>query len=190
MNTTNASSIQIFTSNEVGVNCISSLVVAEMFDIRHDNLCRTIIALAEDDGGLLNFEESSYQNEQNKTQPMWLMTELGFYALMISLSLKTEEHKTLRKRILAKFAAFQQNLIKRNLKLEKAHETRNEGKGKYGYILVDEGGKFLKKYKVLKEDHDEKELLAGKIQHIRDVIYGLETRIAALDLELEELENL
>jgi Rha family phage regulatory protein len=184
------SDLVLFTSNEVGVNCISSLTVAEMFERRHDNVLQSIATLIENGEDSLNFQESSYKNEQNKTQPMCLLTETGFVLLVSSFNLKTEEHKVLRKRILSKFAEFQQNLIKRNLKLETAQAHKNEGKGKYGYILVDEGGRFPKKQKVLKEDHSEAALLQGKIQHSRDVIHGIELKISSFMEELDELDDL
>ena len=62
----------------------SSIQVAETFGKRHDNVLRDIRATIEacpPDFGLLNFEESSYKNEQGKRQPMYLLTKDGFTML-------------------------------------------------------------------------------------------------------------
>lgn len=55
--------------------------IAEHFGKRHDNVVRAIRALVkrtQDPRRLLNFEESSYLNEQNKPQPMYRLTRKGF----------------------------------------------------------------------------------------------------------------
>lgn len=54
--------------------------VAEAFSKRHDNVMRDIRNRLPDMGawGLLNFEESSYLNEQGKLQPCFRMTKDGF----------------------------------------------------------------------------------------------------------------
>jgi len=59
----------------------SSLQVAETFKKRHDHVLRDIrstIADCSPEFGLLNFGESSYRNEQNKKQPMFLLAKDGF----------------------------------------------------------------------------------------------------------------
>ncbi|MBF0099155.1 MAG: Rha family transcriptional regulator [Magnetococcales bacterium] len=63
---------------------VSSLEVAEKFGKRHCDLLRAIDDLKNDCPeafGLRNFASSSYQNEQNKTQPMVNLTEDGFNLL-------------------------------------------------------------------------------------------------------------
>ena len=60
----------------------SSLQVAEEFDKRHDNVLADIRNLdCPEEFRLLNFQESYYANEQNKKQPMFLMTKDGFIFL-------------------------------------------------------------------------------------------------------------
>ena len=60
----------------------SSLQVAEEFEKRHDNVLADIRNLdCPEDFRLLNFQESYYANEQNKKQPMFLMTKDGFIFL-------------------------------------------------------------------------------------------------------------
>jgi len=147
----------LFTSNEVGVNCISSLIVSEMFDIRHGNLCRTLESLAEEDGGKLNFEFTSYKTEQNVTQPMCLMSELGFFSLMVSLNLKTEEHKAKRKEILSKFSEYQSNLLK------ELKQLRAERKPKM--LGAMETAEYGTKYKPKVPNEDKKILVLPSVLH-------------------------
>ena len=60
----------------------SSLQVAEEFEKRHDNVLADIRNLdCPEEFRLLNFQESYYANEQNKKQPMFLMTKDGFIFL-------------------------------------------------------------------------------------------------------------
>jgi Rha family phage regulatory protein len=62
----------------------SSLQVAETFDKRHDNVLRDIGCLdCSTEFRFLNFEESYYQNEQRKKQPMIIMTKDGFTFLVM-----------------------------------------------------------------------------------------------------------
>ena len=62
----------------------SSLQVAEMFHKRHDNVLRDIQNLdCSKEFRLLNFEESSYTNEQNKKQPIFYITKDGFTFLVM-----------------------------------------------------------------------------------------------------------
>lgn len=58
---------------------VDSRFVAQFFDKRHDNVIRDIENLdCSDEFRLLNFEESSYKNEQGKKQPCYYMTRDGF----------------------------------------------------------------------------------------------------------------
>lgn len=67
-----------------------SLQIAETFQKRHDNVLRDIYKITEPKSGLsekfrqLNFEESSYKNNQNKKQPMFLLTRDGFTMITMS----------------------------------------------------------------------------------------------------------
>lgn len=68
----------------------TSLKVAEHFEKRHKNVLQSIEKLLADcpdeDFGRLNFQPSSYQNEQNKTQPMYHLTEEGFALLAMGFT--------------------------------------------------------------------------------------------------------
>ena len=65
----------------------NSLMVAEKFEKRHDNVLRDIEKLeCSSEFRLLNFEESSYTNSQNKTLPMIEMTRDGFAILCMGFT--------------------------------------------------------------------------------------------------------
>ncbi|MCB4226589.1 Rha family transcriptional regulator [Mannheimia haemolytica] len=65
----------------------STLKVAEYFEKRHDNILRRLETLeCSDEFRLLNFKESYYFNEQNKKQPMYLMTQDGFTLLVMGFT--------------------------------------------------------------------------------------------------------
>ena len=62
----------------------SSLQVAAEFQKRHDLVLRDVRELDCSQGfRLRSYEESSYRNEQNKKQPMYLMTRDGFMFLVM-----------------------------------------------------------------------------------------------------------
>ena len=62
----------------------NSLIVAQMFERRHDNVLRDIKTLdCSNEFRRLNFEESSYINEQGKKQPCVNMTRDGFTFLVM-----------------------------------------------------------------------------------------------------------
>lgn len=74
----------------------TSLDVAETFEKRHDHVLRDIRELGcSEEFRLSNFGESSYLNEQNKAQPMFIMTRDGFTLLVMgytgSLAMKFKE---------------------------------------------------------------------------------------------------
>lgn len=77
--------------DEYGVFCdgkdtarANSLMVAKMFGKRHDNVLRDIETMeCSKEFRLLNFEESSYKNEQGKKQPCVNMTRDGFTFLVM-----------------------------------------------------------------------------------------------------------
>lgn len=64
-----------------GVLVTTSRNIAEVFKKEHRNVIRDIRTLLENnpdkDFGQLNFEQSSYLNEQNKEQPEFLLTRDG-----------------------------------------------------------------------------------------------------------------
>ncbi len=65
----------------------SSLLVAELFEKRHDNVLQSINELdVPDDFRRLNFQESSYINKQNKEQPSFNMTRDGFSLLAMGFT--------------------------------------------------------------------------------------------------------
>lgn len=65
----------------------TSLNVAQVFGKRHDHILRDIQKMeCSEEFRRSNFGESSYQNEQNKKQPMFLMTEAGFTLLAMGFT--------------------------------------------------------------------------------------------------------
>lgn len=63
---------------------VDSRFVAQEFRKRHDNVLRDIENLdCSENFRLLNFEESSYRNEQGKRQPCYAMTRDGFTFLVM-----------------------------------------------------------------------------------------------------------
>lgn len=66
---------------------VTSLMVAEKFGKRHNNVLRDIQRMeCSDEFRRLNFEQSSYVNEQNKEQPMVVMTRDGFAILAMGFT--------------------------------------------------------------------------------------------------------
>lgn len=66
------------------VAMVDSRYVASFFGKRHDNVLRDIESLdCSENFRLLNFEESSYRNEQGKKQPCYYMTRDGFVFLVM-----------------------------------------------------------------------------------------------------------
>ena len=84
---------------QAGVLVTTSRNVAAVFEKEHKNVLRDIAAIIENnpdkDFGRLNFELSSYRNEQNKEQPEYLLTRDGTMLLIMgytgekALALKT-----------------------------------------------------------------------------------------------------
>lgn len=66
-------------TNRAGKDITTSLIVAEVFGKRHDNVLADIKNLScSDNFRLLNFQESSYVNGQGREMPMCEMTKDGF----------------------------------------------------------------------------------------------------------------
>ncbi len=69
---------------------VSSRDIARVFGKRHDNVLKDVRELkVSEEFGLLNFEESSYTNEQNKQQPEYLVTRDGFTILAMGYTGET-----------------------------------------------------------------------------------------------------
>lgn len=80
---TNTQLVFVNNNNEVVTD---SLTVAEIFGKRHDNVMRDITNII-NEVGVLNFEETPYQNEQNKQwYPKFNMTKDGFTLLAMGLT--------------------------------------------------------------------------------------------------------
>jgi Rha family phage regulatory protein len=59
-----------------------SLTIADVFQKRHDKVLRDIKSLAcSQEFKTLNFGESTYKNKQDRSMPMYIITENGFYIL-------------------------------------------------------------------------------------------------------------
>lgn len=79
--------IQLVTHQ--GTPMVTSVVVAEKFGKRHDNVFRDIVKLKNDcpeKFNLLNFEEISYQDKSGRTYPSYQMTRDGFTLLAMGFT--------------------------------------------------------------------------------------------------------
>ena len=66
---------------------VDSLYVAVLFEREHRNILRAIQNLeCSDEFRLLNFEQSTYKNEQGKRQPCCFMTRDGFMFLVMGFT--------------------------------------------------------------------------------------------------------
>ncbi len=109
---------QLIPIDDFGMFCdskdtarVNSLFVAKFFEKRHDNILRDIENLdCSKDFRLLNFEESSYKNEQGKKQPCYVMTRDGFVFLVMGYRGK-------------KAAKFKEEYIKRFNRMEQFIKT-------------------------------------------------------------------
>ena len=73
---------KLFHSETIAMT--DTLKVAEVFGKRHDNIIQTVKNLdCSDEFRLLNFQASYYLNEQNKRQPKFNMTQVGFTFLVM-----------------------------------------------------------------------------------------------------------
>lgn len=69
------------------VPATTSLNVAEVFGKRHKNVLRAIESMeCSEEFRRLNFEPSTYTNEQGKEQPMYVMTRDGFTILVMGFT--------------------------------------------------------------------------------------------------------
>lgn len=86
------------------IPAVTSLQVAEAFGKRHDNVLADIrkIIEADDDGfALLNFQECSYTNENNREMPMYVMSKDGFVLLVMGYT--GAEAMRMKKSYIARF---------------------------------------------------------------------------------------
>lgn len=91
---------QLIPMDNLGIFCdtkdtarASSLLVAEMFERRHDNVLRDIENLdCSKEFNLLNFEETSYRDDMNRKQKAVAMTRDGFVFLVMGYRGKKAAH--------------------------------------------------------------------------------------------------
>ena len=101
-----------------GTAVTTSLDVATYFDKRHDNVLRDIREIEVSDSfRLLNFEESSYLNQQGKQQPMYHITKDGF--IFLTMGFTGQKAAQIKEAYIRAF-----NQMKRNLSLDKQGEIR------------------------------------------------------------------
>ncbi|MFG6376336.1 MAG: Rha family transcriptional regulator, partial [Desulfovibrio sp.] len=80
------SQIQVSVSLVEGRPATTSLKIAECFGKEHKNVLadiRNLLAECPEEFGRLNFQPSSYTNEQGKTQPMYIVFFDGFMLLVM-----------------------------------------------------------------------------------------------------------
>lgn len=97
---------------------VDSLFVAQFFDKEHKNVLRDIAKITDVTSGLsadfarLNFEPSSYINQQNKKQPCYMMTRDGFTILVMGYTgQKAMKFKELYIRRFNQMESFIQTLV-------------------------------------------------------------------------------
>ncbi|MBF0584699.1 MAG: Rha family transcriptional regulator [Magnetococcales bacterium] len=92
---------------------VASLVIAERFGKRHADVLRAIETLKKDcsEGfGQRNFASSSYVNEQNKEQPMTLLTKDGF--AMLVMGFQGQEATRWKERFIAAFNRMERHILR------------------------------------------------------------------------------
>ena len=115
------SQVQVSLSVVEGRPAATSLKIAECFDKEHKNVLadiRNLLADCPDEFGRLNFQPSSYTNEQGKTQPMYIVYFDGFMLLVMGYTGK----KALQMK-LAYIEAF--NAMRAKLEAQKQHPLPN-----------------------------------------------------------------
>lgn len=101
--------LKIISGKEIPA--VTSLQVAEAFGKRHDNVLADIrkIIEADDDGfALLNFQECSYTNENNREMPMYVMSKDGFVLLVMGYT--GPEAMRMKKAYIARFNEMEEQL--------------------------------------------------------------------------------
>jgi Rha family phage regulatory protein len=92
-----------------GKAVVSSRDVARVFEKEHKNVLKDIRELkVSSEFGRLNFEQSSYANEQNKEQPEYLMTRDGF--TLLAMGYTGERAMKFKEAYIAAFNEMEQRL--------------------------------------------------------------------------------
>lgn len=103
---------------------VSSRRVAVYFGKRHDNVLRDIQNLdCSEEFRLLNFEESSYKNEQNKKQPEVLMTRDGF--IFLTMGYRGKKAAKIKEAYIQAFNRMEE-YIKTRIAIKDTHKEMNE----------------------------------------------------------------
>ena len=99
-----------------GKAVVSSRDIARVFEKEHRRVLQDIRTIAENDPvwGLHNFVQSSYTNEQNKSQPEYLITRDGFILLVMGYT--GEKAMRFKKAYIAAFNEMECRFAPRNYK--------------------------------------------------------------------------
>ena len=99
-----------------GKAVVSSRDIARVFEKEHRRVLQDIRTIAENDPvwGLHNFVHSSYTNEQNKSQPEYLITRDGFTLLVMGYT--GEKAMRFKKAYIAAFNEMERRLAPQNYK--------------------------------------------------------------------------
>ena len=115
--------VEIKKMNKEEVTVVTSLDIAETFGKEHKNVLRDIKQLeCSDEFGQLNFEPSSYINQQNKEQPMYFITRDGFTLLVIGYT--GEKAMKFKEAYIRQFNAMEKALIGKLKEREKGIAVR------------------------------------------------------------------
>lgn len=102
---------------ESGAPRTTSLLVAEKFGKQHKNVMASIAALeCSEEFGRLNFQPSSYLNEQNKSQPMYSITRDGF--TLLAMGFTGKKAMAWKELYIAAFNAMEKELTRRAIQTQ------------------------------------------------------------------------
>lgn len=169
--------VEIMKINKEEVTVVTSLDIADTFGKRHDNVLKDIRELeCSDRFRLLNFEESTYLNQQNHKQPMYYITRDGF--TLLAMGYTGEKAMQFKEAYIRQFNAMEKALIGKMREREKGIAVRqaltnalkesNENERMHGhaystYTNVIYKSIFGKSAKQLREEHG-----IGKKDNLRD----------------------
>ena len=115
--------VEIKKMNKEEATVVTSLDIAETFGKEHKNVLRDIKQLeCSDEFGQLNFEPSSYINQQNKEQPMYFITRDGFTLLVMGYT--GEKAMKFKEAYIRQFNAMEKALIGKLKEREKGIAVR------------------------------------------------------------------
>ena len=99
-----------------GKAVVSSRDIARVFEKEHRRVLQDVRTIAENDPvwGLHNFVQSAYTNEQNKSQPQYLITRDGFTLLVMGYT--GEKAMRFKKAYIAAFNEMESRFAPRNYK--------------------------------------------------------------------------